>query len=178
MLKKGDLVSGKIVKIETYGLFLELESKDFAFLPKEAMNIAKNKKLSDIFVEGYLINANVVNKKKEYYTLTQKKDSEIENSFKTNSIKEIVDVKEEIQKSPTLNKLKKMKSIGNFKISVKKDTVKNNSVKKEVYKNEKKLIVEVPENYIDNFVDNYNIEIKKFEELRCRLKERGFLNEN
>lgn len=109
-LTKGSEVVGSVKKIENYGLFLSLDSNQDAFLPKEEMFISKKKKLTDVLVEGYVIKAKVLSKKKDYYVVTQKHGLEQDNRQEQNNI----DKKNSVKKK---NKLLKDKGYSNNKIT-------------------------------------------------------------
>lgn len=205
-LKKGELVSGKVIAVENHGITLELADGVKGFLPKEAMHISKNKKLTDIFSLDYIIKANVVNKKADYYTLTQKtvinkenpknktpkkEDNIKEQKTKPKNKKELkkeqkiketkvkaTDKKEEVVNNPTLKDLKKLKSIGNLKISVKKSNRLYDETQTYQSEKEEKVYLEVPENFVDNMIDKFKDNSERFDKLKARLLERGLIDEN
>lgn len=211
-------VSGIVTDVENYGLFLELDNGEKGFLPKENMYVSKNKKIKDIFSEGFIIKAKIKSKKKDYLVLSQKdigeevinnkeskkKDS---NSTKINNQKiEKRDNKEKIKKTrstvkskvvekniiedikdekpkiievptPTLKDLKKLKNIGNIKISVKnnkKFKIKENN---ETESQEKKL-PPLPENFYNNFIEDINTTFERFSHVVKNMKEQGYSDES
>lgn len=70
----GKEISAKATKVEANGLYFQLESGDQAFLPKENMHVGKKKKLTEIFSEGFVVNAKIKNIKKDKVILTQKEE--------------------------------------------------------------------------------------------------------
>ena len=70
----GKEISAKVTKVEANGLYFQLESGDQAFLPKENMHVGKKKKLTEIFSEGFVVNAKIKNIKKDKVILTQKEE--------------------------------------------------------------------------------------------------------
>ena len=70
----GKEISAKVTKVEANGLYFQLESGDQAFLPKENMYVGKKKKLTEIFSEGFVVNAKIKNIKKDNVILTQKEE--------------------------------------------------------------------------------------------------------
>lgn len=70
----GKEISAKVTKVEANGLYFQLESGDQAFLPKENMYVGKKKKLTEIFSEGFVVNAKIKNIKKDKVILTQKEE--------------------------------------------------------------------------------------------------------
>ena len=211
-------ISGIVTSVENYGLFLELENGEKGFLPKENMHISKKKKLWDIFSVGFVIKGTVVNKKKDYYTITQKEEQvdknnsqkndaskekkdvkkEKKHSNKDNKIKnekskkqekknikkdnekvkektKVIDAKEKAQEKLTsLTDLKRMKSIGNIKISVSKN---KKSVELKEEEKEEKVFLEIPQGFLDNIVSTTENAIEKFDTLEKKLKEKGYLDE-
>lgn len=77
----------------------------------------------------------------------------------------------------TLTDLKKLKNIGNLKISVKKNKT-NISEKQQPKEENSKIIVDIPENFVENIVQDLEIKTKQFNNLVARVKERGLLDEN
>ena len=67
-------VAGKVTKVESKGLYIKLENGKEAFLPKENMHVGKKKKLTEIFSEGFVVNAKIKNIKKDKVILTQKEE--------------------------------------------------------------------------------------------------------
>ncbi|MBF0715385.1 S1 RNA-binding domain-containing protein [Gemelliphila palaticanis] len=208
--KKGESVSGKVIAVENHGITLEIDDGVKGFLPKEAMHISKNKKLTDIFSLDYIIKANVVNKKADYYTLTQKtvintvinketqknkapkkEDNIKEQKTKPKKKKEVkkeqkiketkvkaTDKEEELVNNPTLKDLKKLKAIGNLKISVKKSNRLYDETQTYQSEKEEKVYLEVPENFVDNMIDKFKDNSDRFDKLKARLLERGLIDEN
>ena len=70
----GKEISAKVTKVEANGLYFQLESGERAFLPKENMHVGKKKKLTEIFSEGFVVNAKIKNIKKDKVILTQKEE--------------------------------------------------------------------------------------------------------
>jgi len=70
----GKEINAKVTKVEANGLYFQLESGDQAFLPKENMHVGKKKKLTEIFSEGFVVNAKIKNIKKDKVILTQKEE--------------------------------------------------------------------------------------------------------
>ena len=70
----GKEISAKVTKVEANGLYFQLESGDQAFLPKGNMHVGKKKKLTEIFSEGFVVNAKIKNIKKDKVILTQKEE--------------------------------------------------------------------------------------------------------
>lgn len=210
VLEKGKTVSGVVTEVYNYGIFMDLEGGEKAFLPKEYMYINKKKKLTEVFTQGYNISAKVVGKKKDYFVLTQKelkqekeisknqdvsslkpkilkkeKTASNKNNVKSQKkqveqIKEVV--KEEYQKdkkTTSLSDLKKLSTIGNIKISVqKKNSIRKLSDEKKTVKIEQKILLPLPDNFIEDIVENYEKRIKQLEELESKIRKRGWLNEN
>ena len=70
----GKEISVKVTKVEANGLYFQLEDGEQAFLPKENMHVGKKKKLTEIFSEGFVVNAKIKNIKKDKVILTQKEE--------------------------------------------------------------------------------------------------------
>lgn len=70
----GKEISAKVTKVEANGLYFQLEDGEQAFLPKENMHVGKKKKLTEIFSEGFVVNAKIKNIKKDKVILTQKEE--------------------------------------------------------------------------------------------------------
>lgn len=203
-LTKGQLVEGKVTKVDNQGLTLDINGVK-AFLPKQNMYVGKKKKLNEIFSEGYNLNAKVSSKKKDYYVLTQKEAEEgstqkQENKTEKKStdknkkqkpdkpkvdkkIKEVKPVqqkeepKEEGPKSLKLEDLKKLKSFGSMKISVQKKKDKPLQEKEEK-KTEEKVLLEIPEGFLENLEKTYEANTKRLDELVKKLQERGYIDED
>lgn len=69
----GKEINAKVTKVEANGLYFQLEDGEQAFLPKENMHVGK-KKLTEIFSEGFVVNAKIKNIKKDKIILTQKEE--------------------------------------------------------------------------------------------------------
>lgn len=213
-------VSGIVTGVENYGLFLELNNGGKGFLPKENMYVSKNKKIKDIFSEGFIIKAKIKSKKKDYLILSQKdiriedinnkeskknnsnssktngKSKKIEkkdNKEKTHKIKNIKKnkvIKKDISKkikeekfeiietqSPTLKDLKKLKNIGNIKISVKSN--KKLKIKEDVEtESEEKKLPPLPKNFYNNFIEEVTTTFEKFSNVVKKMKEQGYSDES
>lgn len=204
-LAKGQLVEAKVRKVDNQGLFLDLDNGIKAYLPKQNMHIGKKKKLTEIFSEGYNLSAKVLSKKKDYYVLTQKEAEENQNppaekkTDKKNNKKEkkqgktqekkdkkivkekkLVDKKEEEKETPKsvrLEDLKNLKTFGSMKISVQKKKEKVLPFKEEK-KEEEKILLTVPQDFIENLEKNYEENIKKLDSVLKDLRERGHLDED
>ena len=70
----GKEISAKVTRVEANGLYFQLEDGEQAFLPKENMHVGKKKKLTEIFSEGFVVNAKIKNIKKDKVILTQKEE--------------------------------------------------------------------------------------------------------
>lgn len=70
----GKEISAKVTKVEANGLYFQLKDGEQAFLPKENMHVGKKKKLTEIFSEGFVVNAKIKNIKKDKVILTQKEE--------------------------------------------------------------------------------------------------------
>ena len=70
----GKEINAKVTKVEANGLYFQLEDGEQAFLPKENMHVGKKKKLTEIFSEGFVVNAKIKNIKKDKVILTQKEE--------------------------------------------------------------------------------------------------------
>ena len=70
----GKEINAKVTKVEANGLYFQLEDGGQAFLPKENMHVGKKKKLTEIFSEGFVVNAKIKNIKKDKVILTQKEE--------------------------------------------------------------------------------------------------------
>ena len=82
----GKEISAKVTKVEANGLYFQLESGNQAFLPKENMHVGKKKKLTEIFSEGFVVNAKIKNIKKDKVILTQKEEK-VDNTKNSRSYK-------------------------------------------------------------------------------------------
>lgn len=202
-LENSKNISCVVTEVLSYGLFLEFDNKEKVFLPKENMLVSKKKNLLDLFTVGFVMNVNIINKKKDYYIATQKeikeviiedsktnnKKEEIKVKTKNNKKKEnvakkiiveqankIIEEKEEKQKNLTLNDLKKLKSVGNLKIKLQKYNKKTDTFEKE--EQDKIVFLDVPKDFVENLVENYELRSAQFEELEKRVKLQGWLDEN
>ncbi len=202
-LENSKNISCVVTEVLSYGLFLEFDNKEKVFLPKENMLVSKKKNLLDLFTPGFVMNVNIINKKKDYYIATQKeikeviiedsktnnKKEEIKVKTKNNKKKEnvakkiiveqankIIEEKEEKQKNLTLNDLKKLKSVGNLKIKLQKYNKKTDTFEKE--EQDKIVFLDVPKDFVENLVENYELRSTQFEELEKRVKLQGWLDEN
>ncbi|AME08812.1 MULTISPECIES: S1 RNA-binding domain-containing protein [Gemella] len=188
----GKEISGKIVKVENYGLFVEFDNNQ-GFLPKQNMNIGKKKKLIDVFSFGFIVKARVINLKKDCYILSQKdkindeKNVEKKAPFKKEKVKKkkikkekIYNIeKEEINQEPKIEKTKitdlhKLKYLGNMKISVKKG--KKAIIELTQEKEEKQEFLEIPEGFLEKIITTTESKIKKFENIKQELLEKGCLD--
>lgn len=199
-------VVGKVREVVSNGLYIVLDGRTTAFLPKENMHIGKKKKLSDIFSKGYVIKAKVKSKKEDSIILTQKeerKESPQENKEKKKTMlkkkpkkqqakkdvkakevkappKEDKKQQEELpqkQETKTIKDLKKLQYIGNMKISVGRGKKSNiTEVSEEVV--EKKELPKVPEGFLDNIISTTKSAYKKYDNVKKSLSEEGYLDEN
>jgi len=199
-------VVGKVREVVSNGLYIVLDGRTTAFLPKENMHIGKKKKLSDIFSKGYVIKAKVKSKKEDSIILTQKgekKESPQENKEKKKTTlkkkpkkqqakkeakakevkvppKEDKKQQEELpqkQETKTIKDLKKLQYIGNMKISVGRGKKSNiTEVSEEVV--EKKELPKVPEGFLDNIISTTKSAYKKYDNVKKSLSEEGYLDEN
>ncbi len=96
-------------------------------------------------------------------------------------VKKLSSMQEETKKAEekkiTLNDLKKIKSISGMKISVEKEKVKIIKKEKEKVKNQEEEI-KLPDNYLEEIEETFYIAKKKYDEIKRKLKERGFLSED
>lgn len=203
LLENSKNISCVVTEVLSYGLFLEFDNKEKIFLPKENMLVSKKKNLLDLFTVGFMMNVNIINKKKDYYIATQKeikeviieeskvnnKKEKIKVKTKNNKKKEnvdkkiiveqankIIEEKEEKQKNLTLNDLKKLKSVGNLKIKLQKYNKKTDKFEKE--EQDKIVFLDVPKDFVENLVENYELRSAQFEELEKRVKLQRWLDEN
>lgn len=198
-------ISGKVIKVESKGLYIKLENGKDAFLPKENMFIGKKKKLEEIFSVGFVIKAEEKSTKDSLVILTQKelKQAEGEKKVEKNSKekqnkkknKPKTPIKKEIKEQPeaqkkqevqeenqepkqetkTLKDLKKLQFIGNMKISVGKGK-KSNITELSEEKEEKKEIPPAPEGLLENIISTTKQAEDKFEKIKKGLQERGYLD--
>ncbi|MEZ7765152.1 S1 RNA-binding domain-containing protein [Gemella sp. 27098_8_92] len=202
----GKEISAKVTKVEANGLYFQLESGDQAFLPKENMHVGKKKKLTEIFSEGFVVNAKIKNIKKDKVILTQKE--KVDSTPKTveatkakhnkkkpkklnqDSVKKDKESKineqpkqpkqeENVQEEPkqkTLKDLKKLQYIGNMKISVGRGK-KSNLTKLAEEKEEVIELPKVPDGLLDDIITSTAEATEKFSKLVEDLKERSLLEE-
>ena len=201
----GKEISAKVTKVEANGLYFQLDSGNQAFLPKENMHVGKKKKLTEIFSEGFVVNAKIKNIKKDKVILTQKEEK-VDSTPKTveaikakhnkkkpkklnqdsakkdkeSKINEQPKKEENVQEEPkqkTLKDLKKLQYIGNMKISVGRGKKSNiTEVSEEVV--EKKELPKVPEGFLDNIISTTKSAYKKYDNVKKSLSEEGYLDEN
>lgn len=200
----GKEISAKVTKVEANGLYFQLESGNQAFLPKENMHVGKKKKLTEIFSEGFVVNAKIKNIKKDKVILTQKEEK-VDSTPKTveatkakhnkkkpkklnqdsakkdkeSKINEQPKQEEDIQEEPkqkTLKDLKKLQYIGNMKISVGRGK-KSNLTKLAEEKEEVIELPKVPDGLLDDIITSTTEASKKFSKLVEDLKERRLLEE-
>lgn len=201
----GKEISAKVTKVEANGLYFQLDSGNQAFLPKENMHVGKKKKLTEIFSEGFVVNAKIKNIKKDKVILTQKEEKvdsppktveaikakhnkkkpkklnqDSAKKDKESKINEQPKKEENVQEEPkqkTLKDLKKLQYIGNMKISVGRGKKSNiTEVSEEVV--EKKELPKVPEGFLDNIISTTKSAYKKYDNVKKSLSEEGYLDEN
>ena len=201
----GKEISAKVTKVEANGLYFQLDSGNQAFLPKENMHVGKKKKLTEIFSEGFVVNAKIKNIKKDKVILTQKEEKvdsppktveaikakhnkkkpkklnqDSAKKDKESKINEQPKKEENVQGEPkqkTLKDLKKLQYIGNMKISVGRGKKSNiTEVSEEVV--EKKELPKVPEGFLDNIISTTKSAYKKYDNVKKSLSEEGYLDEN
>lgn len=200
----GKEISAKVTKVEANGLYFQLEDGEQAFLPKENMHVGKKKKLTEIFSEGFVVNAKIKNIKKDKVILTQKEEK-VDSTPKTveatkakhnkkkpkklnqdsakkdkeSKINEQPKQEEDIQEEPkqkTLKDLKKLQYIGNMKISVGRGK-KSNLTKLAEEKEEVIELPKVPDGLLDDIITSTTEASEKFSKLVEDLKERSLLEE-
>ena len=200
----GKEISAKVTKVEANGLYFQLEDGEQAFLPKENMHVGKKKKLTEIFSEGFVVNAKIKNIKKDKVILTQKEEK-VDSTPKTveaikakhnkkkpkklnqDSVKKDKESKineqpkqeENVQEEPkqkTLKDLKKLQYIGNMKISVGRGK-KSNLTKLAEEKEEVIELPKVPDGLLDDIITSTTEASEKFSKLVEDLKERSLLEE-
>lgn len=200
----GKEISAKVTKVEANGLYFQLEDGEQAFLPKENMHVGKKKKLTEIFSEGFVVNAKIKNIKKDKVILTQKEEK-VESTPKTveatkakhnkkkpkklnqdsakkdkeSKINEQPKQEENVQEEPkqkTLKDLKKLQYIGNMKISVGRGK-KSNLTKLAEEKEEVIELPKVPDGLLDDIITSTTEASEKFSKLVEDLKERSLLEE-
>ena len=200
----GKEISAKVTKVEANGLYFQLEDGEQAFLPKENMHVGKKKKLTEIFSEGFVVNAKIKNIKKDKVILTQKEEK-VDSTPKTveatkakhnkkkpkklnqdsakkdkeSKINEQPKQEENVQEEPkqkTLKDLKKLQYIGNMKISVGRGK-KSNLTKLAEEKEEVIELPKVPDGLLDDIITSTTEASEKFSKLVEDLKERRLLEE-
>ena len=200
----GKEISAKVTKVEANGLYFQLEDGEQAFLPKENMHVGKKKKLTEIFSEGFVVNAKIKNIKKDKVILTQKEEK-VDSTPKTveaikakhnkkkpkklnqdsakkdkeSKINEQPKKEENVQEEPkqkTLKDLKKLQYIGNMKISVGRGK-KSNLTKLAEEKEEVIELPKVPDGLLDDIITSTTEASEKFSKLVDYLKERRLLEE-
>ncbi|ERK58314.1 S1 RNA binding domain protein [Gemella bergeri ATCC 700627] len=188
----GKEISGKVIKVENYGLFVEFDNNQ-GFLPKQNMNIGKKRKLIDIFSLGFIVKARVINFKKDFYILSQKdkindeKNVEKKAPFKKEKVKKKKIKKEKIDnvekavinQEPKIEKTKitdlhKLRYLGNMKISVKKG--KKAIIELAQENEEKQEFLEIPNGFLEQIIATTESKIKKFENIKQELLEKGYLD--
>ena len=200
----GKEISAKVTKVEANGLYFQLESGERAFLPKENMHVGKKKKLTEIFSEGFVVNAKIKNIKKDKIILTQKEEKvdstpkiveatkakhnkkkpkklnqDSVKKDKESKINEQPNQEENVQEEPkqkTLKDLKKLQYIGNMKISVGRGK-KSNLTKLAEEKEEVIELPKVPDGLLDDIITSTAEASEKFSKLVEDLKERSLLEE-
>ena len=195
--KINDTITGIVTTVENYGLFLQLDSGEKVFLPKENMHISKKKKFKDIFSIGFVIKGRITSIKKDYYVISQKEEGnkkDVSNFVdkqekkklkkKSQSKKEIKNIeqvkredlkltKQEEKNDTTLKDLKKLKFIGNMKIS----RIKNKKKDDEKEQQAEIKFLEVPQGLLENIEMTTESAVEKFSKLTKKLKEQGYLHE-
>ena len=188
----GKEISAKVTKVEANGLYFQLEDGEQAFLPKENMHVGKKKKLTEIFSEGFVVNAKIKNIKKDKVILTQKEEK-VDSTPKTveatkakhnkkkpkklnqdsakkdkeSKINEQPKQEENVQEEPkqkTLKDLKKLQYIGNMKISVGRGK-KSNLTKLAEEKEEVIELPKVPDGLLDDIITSTTEASEKFSKL-------------
>ena len=190
----GKEINAKVTKVEANGLYFQLEDGEQAFLPKENMHVGKKKKLTEIFSEGFVVNAKIKNIKKDKIILTQKEEK-VDSTPKTveatkakhnkkkpkklNQDSAKKDKESKINEQPkqkTLKDLKKLQYIGNMKISVGRGK-KSNLTKLAEEKEEVIELPKVPDGLLDDIITSTTEASEKFSKLVEDLKERSLLEE-
>ena len=199
-------VSGKVIKVESKGLYIKLENGKDAFLPKENMFIGKKKKLEEIFSVGFVIKAEEKSTKDSLVILTQKelkqaegdkkkveKNSKEKQNKKKNKPK--TSIKKEVKEQPEAQKKQEVqeenqepkqetKTLKDLKklqfIGNMKISVgkgkKSNITELSEEKEEKKEIPPAPEGLLENIISTTKQAEDKFEKIKKGLQERGYLD--
>lgn len=180
----------KLTDIFSVGYMLKAtvlsKKKDYYVLTQKNIGVNNGKDTKE-FNEQKIKEGN--NKKKSRNKKTELVTQETKKKHNKKEIKKVANnsevlkankkqVKQEKQgeKKPTLNDLKKLQSIGGLKISVKKKS-KNITIDEKEEKVEK-ILLDVPENFIENIIADLEKRDKQFSELVTRAKGRGFVDEN
>lgn len=199
-------VSGKVTKVESKGLYIELENGKDAFLPKENMFIGKKKKLEEIFSVGFVIKAEEKSTKDSLVILTQKelKQAEGEKKKVEKNSKEKQNKKKNKPKTPIKKEVKeqpetqKSQEVQEEKEAPKQETKTLKDLKKLQFignmkisvgkgkksnitelseeKEEKKEIPPAPEGLLENIISTTKQAEDKFEKIKKGLQERGYLD--
>ena len=187
----GKEINAKVTKVEANGLYFQLEDGEQAFLPKENMHVGKKKKLTEIFSEGFVVNAKIKNIKKDKIILTQKEEKvdstpkiveatkakhNKKKPKKLNQDSAKKDKESKINEQKTLKDLKKLQYIGNMKISVGRGK-KSNLTKLAEEKEEVIELPKVPDGLLDDIITSTTEASEKFSKLVEDLKERSLLEE-
>ena len=199
-------VSGKVIKVESKGLYIKLENGKDAFLPKENMFIGKKKKLEEIFSVGFVIKAEEKSTKDSLVILTQKelKQAEGEKKKVEKNSKEKQNKKKNKPKTPIKKEIKeqpetqKKQEVQEEKEEPKQETTTLKDLKKLQFignmkisvgkgkksnitelseeKEEKKEIPPAPEGLLENIISTTKQAEDKFEKIKKGLQERGYLD--
>lgn len=199
-------VSGKVIKVESKGLYIKLENGKDAFLPKENMFIGKKKKLEEIFSIGFVIKAEEKSTKDSLVILTQKELKQAEGDKKKveKNSKEKQNKKKNKPKTPIKKEVKeqpeaqKKQEVQEEKEEPKQETTTLKDLKKLQFignmkisvgkgkksnitelseeKEEKKEIPPAPEGLLENIISTTKQAEDKFEKIKKGLQERGYLD--
>lgn len=199
-------ISGKVIKVESKGLYIKLENGKDAFLPKENMFIGKKKKLEEIFSVGFVIKAEEKSTKDSLVILTQKelKQAEGEKKKVEKNSKEKQNKKKNKPKTPIKKEIKeqpeaqKKQEVQEEKEAPKQETKTLKDLKKLQFignmkisvgkgkksnitelseeKEEKKEIPPAPEGLLENIISTTKQAEDKFEKIKKGLQERGYLD--
>lgn len=118
---------------------------------------------------------NVKNSKKNKAKQQKTQEPKIEKTTTQKSQKETGEKKDKLE-TKTLADLKKLKTIGNLKISVQKNKQKTPS-EKNTNIIEEKIFLEVPKNFIEEIEKSYEEKSVELKKLKEELRERGLLDE-
>lgn len=199
-------VSGKVIKVESKGLYIKLENGKDAFLPKENMFIGKKKKLEEIFSIGFVIKAEEKSTKDSLVILTQKELKQAEGDKKKveKNSKEKQNKKKNKPKTPIKKEVKeqleaqKKQEVQEENQEPKQETTTLKDLKKLQFignmkisvgkgkksnitelsgeKEEKKEIPPAPEGLLENIISTTKQAEDKFEKIKKGLQERGYLD--